>query len=65
MRKIPPLKLSDRIPTRYDDITKEIQSEKFKNYFEQQTKPTAIEEKTYQLGSKIGEALRALTLGGK
>ncbi len=45
----------DRIPTLYDDITKEIMEAKFKKYYEQQTRK--VKEGTYKLGDVLGDVL--------
>lgn len=44
-----------RIPTRYDDILKEIQEAKFKKYYEQ--KSPKVKEGTYKLGKIFGDIL--------
>ena len=65
MPKFSPLKNSDYIPTRFDDITREIKQAKNVEYYKLQETAKATEEKTYQLGSKIGEALKAINLINK
>lgn len=47
--------VQERIPTRFDDIQKEILKEKFADY-NALNKPTNV-EKTYTLGSVIGDKL--------
>ncbi len=43
----------NRIPTRFDDIQKEIKMEKVKQYFEQ--KQPKLEKGTYLLGDVLGK----------
>lgn len=62
MPNIPKVKNFERIPTRFDDITKEIEQAKYKDYYKLQEVAKELPEKTYQLGSKIGEALKAINL---
>ena len=65
MSNFPSMKSIGKIPTRFDDIQKEIRIAKFKDYYELQEVPKIAEEKTYKLGSKVSEALRAMVLGDK
>ncbi len=44
-----------RIPTRFDDIMKDIQSEKIKKYFDQ--KPPEIKQGSYIIGNVFGKIL--------
>lgn len=62
MPNIPKVKNFERIPTRFDDITKEIHQAKNHDYYKLQEVAKELPEKTYQLGSKIGEALKAINL---
>lgn len=62
MPNIPKVKNFERIPTRFDDITKEIHQAKNQDYYKLQEVAKELPEKTYQLGSKIGEALKAINL---
>lgn len=48
----------DRIPTLYDDITKEIMEAKFKSYYEQQA--DRVNKGTYKLGDVLDDALGKL-----
>ena len=45
----------DRIPRRFDDIQKEIQMEKVKQYFKQ--KQPELKEGTYKIGDVLGKVL--------
>ena len=45
----------DRIPTRFDDIIKDIQSEKIKRYFDQ--KSPEIKQGSYIIGNVFGKIL--------
>lgn len=44
-----------RIPTHFDDIMKDIQSEKIKKYFDQ--KPPEIKQGSYIIGNVFGKIL--------
>ena len=44
-----------RIPTRFDDIMKDIQSEKIKKYFD--PKPPEIKQGSYIIGNVFGKIL--------
>lgn len=48
----------NKIPTRFDDIQKEIKMEKVKKYFEQ--KQPKVKEGTYLLGDVIGKVFDKL-----
>lgn len=43
----------NRIPTRFDDVQKEIKMQKAKQYFEQ--KQPKLKERTYLLGDVLGK----------
>ena len=62
MPNIPKVKNFERIPTRFDDIAKEIEQARHQEYYKLQEIAKELPEKTYQLGSKIGEALKAINL---
>lgn len=49
-----------RIPTRFDDIQKEILLDKVKGYFAQKAASDAVAGKTYKLGDVIGGKLDSI-----
>ena len=65
MPNFPSMKSIGKIPTRFDDIQREIRDTKFKDYYALQEKCEIAKEKVYTLGSAMSEALRAKVLGIK
>ena len=63
-KRIPQISLkSDYIPTRFDDIKREIHLEKYQKYFQQQETSQVIENKTVQLGKIINDKAKELLKG--
>ena len=50
--------ITDRIPTRFDDITKEIIADKNRKYFQQAQTPEVTTY--YTIGSVVGEKLNKI-----
>lgn len=51
---------NSRIPTRFDDIQKEILMDRVKDYFQQKSPVDVTGQTTYRLGDVIGEKLNEI-----
>lgn len=52
--------IKGKIPTRYDDIVKDIMHDEYNFYFKQKAVPQKTEEGTYTLGEKLSNNVKKL-----